>query len=305
MLTQPRATTARRVAVGLALALVAALVVLAGPSGVAHAAASGKKCTQYKAVTDPLTGQITYVCVQWGDPSPGGGGPVKPSCDLLSPATFCNGTEACWYSPWHPPWALPIGPPAPKEQPMILNCYEDGATAPTSYPVWVGPNVVATPPLAAQAVTAIGQLNIPVPHLAFNPPGRTLVGIPTYFWAENAPGGELTGSSAFGLVAIATPDHLVVDPGDGSGAQNCPWVTSESAASQDCTYTYLRSSVNGSASHDGQPAYAATVTASYTIRFEDGGTPVNIPGVQTTITSAAATSAVPVAEVQAIVTGSR
>jgi hypothetical protein len=305
MLTQRGATTARRVAVLLALALVAALMALAGPSAVAQAAASAKKCTQYKAVTDPLTGQITYVCVQWGDPGPGGGGgPVKPSCDLLSPATFCNGTEACWYSAWHPPYKMPIGPPAPDEKAMILNCYKNGVPD-GGTPVWVGAAVAATPPLAAQALTAIGQLHIPAPQLAFNPPNRTLVGIPTYFWAANAPGGDLTGSSAFGLVAIATPDHLVVDPGDGSGAQNCPWVTSESAASQSCTYTYLRSSVNGSATHDGQPAYAATVTASWNIRFEDGGTPVTIPGVQTTITSAAAISAVPVAEVQAIVTGSR
>ena len=61
------------------------------------------------------------------------------------------------------------------------------------------------PPLVDQAREAFGQLEVPKAKLVFNPTARTLVNLDTWFWAQDLSGEELRGTSAFGLVAVATP----------------------------------------------------------------------------------------------------
>jgi hypothetical protein len=89
--------------------------------------------------------------------------------------------------------------------------------------------------------------------------------------AQGLHGGELGGSSAFGLVAVATPARLEVTPGDGSAVRKCPWVT---VKSDRCAYAYRRSSVGGTAlGQGGAPAYEASAQAFWTVRFELNGAP--------------------------------
>jgi hypothetical protein len=154
--------------------------------------------------------------------------------------------------------------------------------------------------LVDQAREASGQIVLPTARLEFNPPRRTLVNFDTWFWAQGLTGRQLRGTSAFGLVAIATPGRLEVTPGDGSDQFSCVWVT---AKSDRCAYAYRRSSVGGPLiGPNGGPAYRATGRATWTLRFEDNGTPVTIPDAPTKISGPEMTSAVEVAEVQTLVT---
>jgi hypothetical protein len=132
-----------------------------------------------------------------------------------------------------------------------------------------------------------------------NPTTRSLVTLPTWFWADGLTGGALTGSSAFGLVAIATPDHLEVDPGDGSDTVSCPWATRRSDT---CSVAYERSSAGrGTTTVAGHDAFAATAEPVWRVAFELNGTPVNIPGAPTELRGPATDAAVWVAESQALV----
>jgi hypothetical protein len=165
---------------------------------------------------------------------------------------------------------------------------------------WVG-QASQPPPWVDQAREAVGQIVLPTATLAFNPTSRTLVNLDTWFWARGLTGQELRGTSAFGLVAIATPGRLVVTPGDGSAPLVCSWVTTKSDR---CAYAYQRSSVGGSARGvSGAPAYDASGLATWSVRFEIDGATRTIAGAPTELTGSRMTTAVEVAEVQTIVTG--
>jgi hypothetical protein len=202
----------------------------------------------------------------------------------MPPATFCMGSTPCYMIEGRVPYRAPAGRrPSPEHEWMIRIC--NGANLAQSFdPIWVGPGDEPQPPsLAEQAVTAFGNLNPGLGTLAVNPTTRSLVTLPTWFWADGLSGEELTGSSAFGLVAIATPDHLEVDPGDGSGLVTCPWTTTQTEA---CSHGYERSSAGrGSTTVDGHDAYAASGVAVWDVVFELDGTPVNIPGAPTQLRS--------------------
>jgi len=166
--------------------------------------------------------------------------------------------------------------------------------------VWVG-QANPPPPLVDQAREAFGQLVVPKATLVFNPPGRTLVNFDTWFWAQDLSVAELRGTSAFGLVAVATPGTLVITPGDGSAPLSCSWVTVKSDA---CAHAYRRSSVGGSVrGASGAPAYEASGKATWTVRFEQNDAPVVVAGAPTELTGPELTVAVVVAEVQTLVTG--
>ena len=90
--------------------------------------------------------------------------------------------------------------------------------------IWVTPDEAD---IGAQVDAAYGQLAAPAFTLTFNPPRRGIVNLPNWYWAAGPTGATLTGSSAGGLVAIAEPDHLEVDPGDGNGAFECPWAVAQ------------------------------------------------------------------------------
>lgn len=265
---------------------------------------------------DQASGDVVYTCLRYapggpsnpGSPLPGpaGPGPSAPVCQLDAGFTYCqSANRECHDGAWHPPYLAPPGAQPPGSTEMIRYCQQPGTLGPpVPTPFWSGgaagpPPPPPPPPLPVQAAEAIGKLGLPQGTLAFNPSTRTLVDLPTWLWMTGI-GGERRGSSAFGLVAIATPDHIQVTPGDGSAGLSCPWVTSAEVASGLCSYAYRTSSIHGSASVDGQPAFAATATPVWTLTFTLAGAPVDIPGVQTSVPGPTARAAIPVAEVQAV-----
>lgn len=159
-----------------------------------------------------------------------------------------------------------------------------------------------TPPqasLADLARQAFGSLTAPAFTVGYNPPGRAVVGVPTWFWAQTGQGGVITGSSALGVVAVGTPSRVEVDPGDGSAVLSCPWSTTESAT---CSYTYGRSSAGRPVGSGGLPSYTARMRLVYEVRFENNGTLLQVPGLPTTLESPWQDTSLPVAEIQSVVT---
>lgn len=292
--TAPRgASTGARLLVLLAAAatLLVSLVALASP---ASAARPGCHLEQVKV------GQTlvwTEVC-PGSDGGDGGseGGEGGPTCTLTGLQDYCIGDVGCWMNY---PAAVPPTPeqeaqkPSPAAVWVYQRCNED-----TEHPLsgWTWREDVGPSP-AELAQQAFGQLAAPAFTLAFNPPGRTVVGVPTWFWASTANGGAISGTSLT-VTAVAEPSHLEVDPGTGSGTLTCPWAVTPGDA---CTSTYTRSSAAQPVGADGQPAYTARMRLVYDVRFEIGGEPLSLPGLPTEFSSPWVTNDVPVAEVQTVV----
>lgn len=281
-----------------ALPLLAGLLLVVVPAG---PAAADPVCTPPAQATWTPGGG--YSCTVPGGGGGGGsegggdgGGSSEPTCVLTGDYTFCAGATPCRQFEGHPPYIAPEGPqPSPEAVWTIREC----AGQPIDV-FWSTDEEPQPPSLAEQAQTAIGQIDLTMPAARTSPAGRTIVNLPTWFWVDGEPP-VLTGSSAFGLVAIATAQELRVDPGDGSPAFTCPWVTSAEEAEASCTYAYPRASWDGAASHDGRPAHEAVVTTTFALRFEVGGTPVTIPGAPTTLPGPPSTAVVRVDEVQSLV----
>ncbi|WP_165984519.1 hypothetical protein [Streptomyces sp. YIM 98790] len=180
----------------------------------------------------------------------------------------------------------PPGKPSEDAVYAYKGCYDD-ETLELLYNeyFWYQPGQPSVQELAWQA---FGQLQLPDFTLVFNPPQQAVVRLDTWWWAAGAGEGPLEGTSAAGVVAIAEPDHMTIDPGDGSGAFTCPLVTSRSDR---CAHVYQRAS----------RGYEATATIEYTVRIEQNGSEIDVPGIPETITTEEQQVTVPVTEVQAVV----
>ncbi|MDO9457666.1 hypothetical protein [Nocardioides sp.] len=237
-----------------------------------------------------------------GEPGDGTGGTSQPSCQIYGSYTYCLGNQPCRDVPWTPAMGQPPGPkPSPDSEPRARICgFPDPQTqGPIPYTIYWSGTEPEPPTLAEQAQTAIGEIDLALPPVLTSPPERTVVNFPTWFWMDGG-SPELSGSSAFGLVAIATVARINVDPGDGSGGFTCPWVSSEEEASSSCTYDYKRDSSRGTATQDGRPAYEVGVSADWTVRFELGGNVIDIPGAPTTLDGPTSTTVLRVDQVQSI-----
>lgn len=160
---------------------------------------------------------------------------------------------------------------------------------------WTTGETISTEDLALQA---FGELEFTPYTTTFNPPNRTFVNLDTWWWAQGATTDTLVGTSAGAVRALARPDRMEVDPGDGTGVRSCPFVIS---MSDDCSYAYRKASVRGTAkAADGSAAYAARVRLVWAVTFEDGGTPLTLEGLPTAFSSPWQDVAVPVREVQTI-----
>jgi hypothetical protein len=251
-------------------------------------------------------GEMEWVCR--GDDegeegsSGGGGGNNKPMCDLSvidgighpNATRYCDGPGiACWSNipseAYPDPDSWPEDPPSPGAVYVYKSCYgpdgESLAEHSDRYG-WYIPQERSVPDLAWEAY---GQLATPPFRLAFNPAEQAIIFIDTWWWAAGPDAGDVRSNSVGGVVAIAEPDRLEVDPGDGSGTIVCDWVTSKSDS---CTHAYQR------ANADGYPARARLV---YGVRYEDGGAAVDLPSLPDTLESGWEETTVPVHEVQAIV----
>ncbi|MGP4110251.1 hypothetical protein ACTWP5_04950 [Streptomyces sp. 4N509B] len=290
----PLATRLLRVAGRLAAvaALTIGLIAVAG-AGQAHADPSDPSCY----VEKPGGGGLIYICGDSdSDENPGDGeggdGSGEPSCDMstVGSATnsWCEGENACWAnipSAVYPtPDTWPGEPPNPDAVYIFKVCYDREGNTVYSDWTWYTPQ---QPSLEELAWIAYGELNAPAFDLAFSPPGESVIHVDTWWWADGAPGGSITGSSAGGVIAVAEPDSLEVEPGDGSGTMTCAFVVSES---DECTHTYER------ASRDGYPARARLV---YDVHFERNGQVVEPQGLPDSFESAWEETSVPVTEVQA------
>ncbi len=301
-----------RTAVALA-ALVGATLV-AGP---ATAASAGDDLDCYTG------GGTSYGCTdpgdegQPGDPGDtggtGGGDPAAPTCDLQGSTgtdwsdqnrgpNFCMGENVCFNTDLLDLSDPPAGdPPTGESKARVTWCY-DGVMGPPNIVRIFWSDEEEPPSLLEQAREAIGNIDVGTAELQISPTGRTLVNLDTWYWLDGAEQ-EVTGSSAFGLVAIATFRSVSVDPGDGTGSFTCPLVTTAAAAEKDCEHEYRRASTRGSTSVDGRAAYAASATTVYDLRFEIDGAPVEFEGAPPTLEGPPAEAAVRVDEVQSRVTG--
>lgn len=239
------------------------------------------------------------------------GGSTEPDCytgreeQFNYDWSYCQGELSCYvYSP--PPSApdeedWPPRPPTAGEDDVYVNraCFTqppEEALVSNEYLYLPLPEDVIN--WEQEAIQAFGQLVAPDFDLAFNPPQRSYVTLDTWYWADGATDGEVEGTSAAGLVAIATPERLEVQPGDGSGTLTCPFAVVQSDA---CTYVYSKASVDGTATVDGQPAYAGQARLVYTVRFEFNGELMEIDGAPLVFETPWEGTPIPVAEIQAIV----
>ncbi|WP_019137095.1 hypothetical protein [Cellulomonas massiliensis] len=271
---------------GVLLALTA-VVALAAPADAA------KRCRLVQ-VTIGESVQWVERCEEDGDDGSGGsGGGGGPACELTGLASFCIGSSPCWMNY---PAAIDPTPEEIAEKPsetavwVYRRCNED-PDDPLSGWFW-SEDVV--PPIEVQAREAFGELVAPAFSVGTNPPGRSIVGLETWFWARTAQAGTITASSEFGVTAVAEPDHLEVDPGDGRAAVTCGWSTQEADT---CALVYARSS----AREQGQ-AYTARMRLVYDVHFENGGQVLDVAGVPEVFASPWQQASVPVAEIQAVTT---
>lgn len=233
----------------------------------------------------------------------GSGGDNEPTCDLSQvegegPAgsvTWCQGTEACWGNipSLNPPetWEDLAGGPSPGEGYIVtfVVCYPSN---PGGSWQWIQPPEEQGPSLWELAWQAFGNIATPEFTLAFSPPTQSYVNLDTWYWAEGPSDGEIVGDSTGAVNAIATPDRIEVDPGDGSGVMECPFAVDEG---DECLHTYVRASV------DHPDGYPARMRLVYDIAFTNNGDPLELDGLPTTLESPWVDGPLPVAEVAAIV----
>lgn len=293
--------TSRSRPAALLLSLISALVLV---SGLTVATAPSASAGDVKICKVKIGGVTKYVVCGGGTTgtpgNPAGGGEVsEPPCDLTqSPYNeFCEGTVACWGNN-----------PAANDEDAVAD--ELGTKPGDDYHVaykacadgsdeWYWTKDDEGPTTEELALEAYGQLRFPDFTMMFNPPGRTFVNLDTWWWAQGANDDPLIGTAALGVRAVAEPDHMEVDPGDGRGAFNCRFVTEKS---DECVHTYRRASVRGTTTDaEGRRAYAGRMRLVYTVRFEIDGAPLEVEGVPTGFTSDWIETPVPVLEIQTVV----
>lgn len=291
----------RTIRPGLAGALTVALAtgLLLGVTSVERAAAEPDV-----PCWNPDTNRWDYACGDDGHSDEGDdgdgdgdGGGGEPPCDLAfldgkghpDATRYCEGENACWANV--PSEAYPTPDTWPEEPPTADSIYTyktcygpDGEVVYQDW-TWVEPQQPSIEELARQAY---GALTPPEFTLSFSPPVETVVFIDTWWWAGGAPSGNVIGTSALGVRAVAEPSHLQVEPGDGSGTMDCDFVTSESDA---CTHVYERVSGDG-----GYPARGRLV---YDVHFEQNGNVIELAGFPDTFETPWHETSVPVTEVQA------
>ncbi|GAA2375673.1 hypothetical protein [Streptomyces carpaticus] len=298
MLTVSRGGAAAGLRLVLAVALMAGALLFAG----ARPASAEPEC----GMVETADGKFVYQCTDTrpgGDGSDGsggngGGGNAEPPCALdwvkaQAPGAdewYCMGQNACWVN--NPPAYYPDEsqwPPSPSEDAVYVYryCYApDGSTANEGYTWYTGPEDEG-PSVEELALQAFGSLETPGFSLAFSPPRNSIIFIDTWWWASGPSDGRITSDAALGVVAVGTPSHIEVDPGDGSGVMICDFVTSESDA---CSHTYTRAG-----------EYTSRGRLVYDVHFEQNGSPLDIAGLPDSLESAWQESGITVTESQAVV----
>ena len=142
--------------------------------------------------------------VQPGDPGEPGGPAEDCGQDEVTPGPgdgpyFCNGGIPCAYTTNVVPLALPTTEPPPGQEWQVMICHHGGYFTKD----WVLTNGTQPRPLIVQAQEAYGNLAPPAAAVRHSPDTRGIVGLATWLWLAPGSFGELRGSSAEGLVAVA------------------------------------------------------------------------------------------------------
>lgn len=285
----------------LALAGVAAVVAGGLLPAVAHA---DQKC--WSQATRGPNGGIVYVWTcenvtpgQPGGPGGGGSGPA-PDCGLekMSPMTgygsfFCVGKAPCTIKDNWVPYAPPTEEAPEGKEWKLRLCWPCGGCLGPPVPTYVLDGPPARP-LIVQAQEAFGRLRPPAGVVRHDPVVQGIVGLETWFWLDPGSFGEVLGTSAEGLIAVAEPDGTTWATGDGATVSCAKaGVPYAEGGSSDCTHTYRRASAR----------YDGNVTRRWVVHYEQGGNAIDIPGAPATL-AADTPWALSVAEAQ-VVTGER
>jgi hypothetical protein len=267
-------------------------------------AASPQGCT---ADFSPALGGVDYGCRDQGRPGRAKRPAARqvagrPSCELTGQATFCVGSSPCWIVPrqHRSLYDSPATPaPTPGADWVVRACITfTGYWRVITTPFWQAPTPAT---LAVAARQAIGNLRLPPVTAASAPPALTLVNLDTWFAPATTVTSPVHGTSALGVVAVATATGFAVDPGDATPAFSCPPTATLNQTAR-CTHTYRRSSAGQTATTpDGKPGYQVRAWTTWRIDFLQGNNPITIPGAPTTINGPVTTRILPVAESQAIV----
>ncbi len=289
-------------------------VLLLGWGFTPHSAlANGPKCEVVSTAGIDFDGaEEDVVCERYEEVSVAGSPVVrgKPvACVVAVGMDFCGGLDqSCRYDVWGPPFAYPVGDKPEGAKPWLLICTDEvsvlgGVPPPVVRPVWLTPaQVGARPPsLRVLAAQALAKVRVPSVRVVFGPAKYAVVNADTLWWASGAAGVPVRGSGAFGVVATAVPRGLRISPGDGSAVISCPWVVSQEAARGACVSVFEKSSVDGDALWQGQPAFTAKVSAVWDVTYSQNGKAFVVQGTTGQLTSAETSVIVPVAEIQSIV----
>lgn len=279
----------RRVLFLIAAVVLGALLLPANP-----AAAAPQRCHQ-EAVKNP-DGSITYhvVCtkVDPGHPGTPGGEEDCGQDQANLPyegAPFCSNGGPCQYTDNIVPYANPATPAPEGQKWQALYCLAGGKTC----CFLTGGNQPR--PLIVQAQEAFGNLAPPDATVQHSPTARGIVKLETWFWLPPNTFGELRGTSAEGLVAVAVPATTVWNTGDGA-IVTCagPGRAYADGASSDCIHTYNRASAR----------YDGNVARHWTVHYKQGGAAIDIPGAPVAL-NADTPWALAVAEAQVLTGGGR
>jgi hypothetical protein len=269
-----------------------------------QAVAAPPNCKSTRSVE---TGEVTYVCDEQGQTKkPRARKAGQPSCELSGPGTYCVGSSACWIIPDPDPSVFqpPASPaPHPGADWAVRLCLTDSSLPSggiSSGSIWIQDTPASRQVAARQAV---GNLHLPQVTAASAPPVQTLVNLDTWFAPNGPVQSPVRGTSALGVVAVATITGFTIDPADGTPAFTCP-PTATLNRTAGCHHIYRRSSAEQTTkTPDGKAGYQVRAWTTWRIDFLYGGNPVTIPGAPTTINGPITTRILPVAEAQTLVVG--
>ncbi|MGL5828952.1 MAG: hypothetical protein ACRC0L_05210, partial [Angustibacter sp.] len=289
------------------LSLLACTLVFAGTLTGPMAASAAAPCTyvwknELKKYINSCTGQVRPAAS--GNPITSKKDTGPPPCNLHGNFTFCEGTSgtACGYLAADPADKYYVAPPG-KQPPGSTAYYKvcSGGTIPSNIPihpmripsawrtsVWLTP-AQAGIDLSVQARRAVGSIKLPKLQPVTSPALMTAVNAQTMWWANGASSAPVKGSSAMGLVATATPESLVIDPGGEEPELRCPWTISATQAAQSCSMAYTKSSIDGTATYKDQPAFTVSMRGRWKLTFAVNGVPVTFANVPDTIDGPPAT----------------
>jgi hypothetical protein len=231
--------------------------------------------------------------------------PQKVTGPITSKPAFGTGGE------WQYPEGPAVDPPGPNGETdgrwYVVYC--GGVTLDEEYiPIGTAPPGSGGIDPAAVVAAAMAHLPLHAPTIHMNPdPAKNdaLVGLPTWFWVDGGDVGTVPAGAAHDGVVVSgavSADHIVVDPGDGTGTFTCPgsatpWAPG--ATNTNCSHTYTRSSA-GKGRHNN---FTVTVTVVWSGNYTVTVNGAPLPGGGLGPVTETSQAPVRVAEAQSINTG--